>query len=80
MNESATDMLRAIYEVLLVHQQNMAELMNVTKALVTAVESSPKLYAAFETQYAALKDGPAQRENARLIAQLEKAIGKLTVH
>lgn len=79
MNESGTDMLRTIYEFLLMHQRSVAELMNVTKALVTAVESSPKLYAAFETQYAALRDGPAQRENAKLIAELEKAIRKLTV-
>ncbi len=79
MNEDAMGMLRAIYETLLVHQRNMFELMCATKALVTALESNPKLNDLYQRQYAVLANGPTRPVNEQVIAQLEATIRKLTV-
>lgn len=79
MNDDAVSMLRRIYELLLLHQRSLVELMNATGALKAAVESDPKLLARYEKEYEVLANGPDARENQKLIAQLEETIRKLII-
>jgi len=79
MSHDSLEMLRATYQVLLLHQRAVAELMCATKALLTAVESNPKMKKPYQEQYAVLASGPARYENEKAIAQLEETIRRLTV-